>query len=83
MERALEVKEAILNKCPIKALASLDKNMLLGDEKHRNLLNIFLRTPNWERIDEINHGAGSVNVTDGVVNEVNIDPLASFKLLLR
>lgn len=83
VERALEVKEAILNKRPIKALASLDKNMLLGDEKHRSLLNIFLRTPNWERIDESNPGAGSVTVSDGVVNEANKDPLASFKLLLR
>ena len=86
MERALEVKEAILNKRPIRALVSLDKNMLLGDEKHRNLLSIFLRTANWEKIDVRNPGEGSANVCDfgdRVVNEGNKDPLASFKLLLR
>lgn len=86
MERALEVKEAILNKRPIRALASLDKNMLLGDEKHRNLLSIFIRTLNWEKNDEKIPCKGSVPVVDfgdRVAKEMNEDPLASFMLLLR
>ena len=85
MERALEVKDAILNKRPIRALASLDKNMLLGDEKHRNLLNIFIRTLNWEKKDEKIPGEGSVQVGDfdRVATKMNEDPLASFMLLLR
>ena len=86
LERALEVKDAILNKRPIRALASLDKNMLLGDEKHRNLLSIFIRTLNWEKNDERILGEGSVQVGDfgdRVATEMNEDPLASFMLLLR
>lgn len=37
------MKEAILNRRPIKALASLDRNMMLGDAKHRELLSLFLQ----------------------------------------
>ena len=83
LDRALEVKDAILNKRPIRAIASLDKNMLLGEEKNRTLLSIFLRTPNWENIDEKKTDEGRITVGNLADNEVNKDPLASFKLLLR
>jgi hypothetical protein len=41
------VKEAILNRRPIKALAALDRNMMLGDAKHRELLSLFLQVRDW------------------------------------
>jgi DNA mismatch repair protein MSH5 len=47
LDRALEVKECITSKRPIKALATFDRNMMLGDQKHRDLLSLFLSVKDW------------------------------------
>ena len=48
LRRALEVKDAILKRCPVRALATLDKNLMLGDPKNRELISLFLRARDWD-----------------------------------
>lgn len=84
LERALEVKEAILNRRPIKALASLDRNMMLGDAKHRDLLSLFLRVRDWgsDTGHRRNGGGGGIDDNADTVTTETRDALSLFKLAL-
>ena len=41
------MKDAILKRCPVRALATLDKNLMLGDARNRELISLFLRARDW------------------------------------
>lgn len=53
------MKDAILKRCPVRALATLDKNLMLGDAKNRELISLFLRARNWNIPSSNGTGTGA------------------------
>ena len=80
LKRALEVKDAILKRCPVRALATLDKNLMLGDAKNRELISLFLRA-DWDprSTSSSSTGAGTREEAASAADEY----LKLFKLALK
>ena len=84
VKRAQEVKESILKRCPVRALATLDKNMMLGDPRNRDLLSLFLNTLDWDsRTGGSTTRHSSSSIDKGTTVSAGEDSLNLFKVALK